>query len=173
MERLPRLLSGKESSCQCRRCRKCGFNPWERKIPQKRKWQPTLVFLHGKSHRHWSLVGYSCVCIYSTTFQLCIRLNSSLCKPLSHVKFLLYTIACCCLVAKSYLTLCNSMDCVACWAPLSVVFQAGILEWIAISSFRGSSQPRHQTHFCYVFCISSNNKEKQKVLSLWENKSTV
>ena len=122
MERLPRLLSGKESACLCRRCRKCGFNPQERKIPQKRKWQPTLAFLHGKSHRHWSLVGYSCVCIYSTTFQLCIRLNSSLCKPLSHIKFLLYTIACCCLVAKSYLTLCNSMDCVVCWTPLSMGF---------------------------------------------------
>ena len=32
--RLPRFLSGKESACQCRRCR---FYPWVRKIPWRRK----------------------------------------------------------------------------------------------------------------------------------------
>jgi len=37
-------LSGKESACQCRRC---GFDPWVGKIPWRRKWQPTLVFLLG------------------------------------------------------------------------------------------------------------------------------
>ena len=45
--RLPRWLSGKESSCQCRRCR---FDPWVGKIPWRRKQQPTPVFLPGKSH---------------------------------------------------------------------------------------------------------------------------
>ena len=30
---LPRWQSGKESACQCRRCKRCGFNPWVRKIP--------------------------------------------------------------------------------------------------------------------------------------------
>ena len=30
--RLPRWLSGKESACQCRTCKKCGFSPWVRKI---------------------------------------------------------------------------------------------------------------------------------------------
>ena len=30
--RLPRWLSGKESACQCRRRKKCGFSPWVRKI---------------------------------------------------------------------------------------------------------------------------------------------
>ena len=33
------------------------FNPWIRKIPWRRKWQPTPVFLLGKSHRQRSLVG--------------------------------------------------------------------------------------------------------------------
>ena len=32
-------------------CRRPGFNPWVRKIPWRRKWQPTLVFLLGKFHR--------------------------------------------------------------------------------------------------------------------------
>ena len=33
------------------------FNPWVRKIPWRRKWQPTLVFLPGKSHGQRSPVG--------------------------------------------------------------------------------------------------------------------
>ena len=40
-------------------CRKPGFHPWVGKIPWKRKWQPTPVFLPGKSHGQRSLVGYS------------------------------------------------------------------------------------------------------------------
>ena len=36
-----------------------GFNPWVGKIPWRRKWQPTLVFLPGKSHGQRSLVGCS------------------------------------------------------------------------------------------------------------------
>ena len=43
----PRLswwLSGKESTCQCRRGR---FNPWIRKSPWRRKWPPTPVFFLG------------------------------------------------------------------------------------------------------------------------------
>ena len=53
---LPWWLSGKESTCQCRRHR---FNPWVRKIPWRRKWQHTPVFLPGKSHGRESLVGYT------------------------------------------------------------------------------------------------------------------
>jgi len=52
----PGGTSGKESTCQCRRCR---FHPCVGKIPWRRKWQPTPVFLPGKSHRQRSLVGYS------------------------------------------------------------------------------------------------------------------
>ena len=35
------------------------FGPWVRKIPWKRKWQPTTVFLPEKFHGQRSLVGYS------------------------------------------------------------------------------------------------------------------
>ena len=35
------------------------FDPWVRKIPWKRKCQPTPVFLPGKSHGQGSLAGYS------------------------------------------------------------------------------------------------------------------
>ena len=48
---LPRCLSGKESSCQCSRCRRRRFDPWVKKIPWRRKWQPTPVFFPENSHR--------------------------------------------------------------------------------------------------------------------------
>ena len=35
------------------------FDPWVRKISWRRKWQPTPVFLLGKSHGRRNLVGYS------------------------------------------------------------------------------------------------------------------
>ena len=34
-------------------------DPWVGKIPWRRAWQPTLVFLPGESHGQRSLVGYS------------------------------------------------------------------------------------------------------------------
>ena len=49
-------LNGKESACQCKRC---GFDPWVRNIPWKRKRQHIPVFLPGKPHEQRSLVGYS------------------------------------------------------------------------------------------------------------------
>ena len=55
---LPGWHSGKESACQCRRHKRHGFNPWVGKIPWSRKWQPTPVFLPGKSHGERNLVGY-------------------------------------------------------------------------------------------------------------------
>ena len=49
-------LTGKEFACWCRRRE---FDPWVGKIPWRRKWQPTPVFLPGKSHGQKSLAGYS------------------------------------------------------------------------------------------------------------------
>ena len=40
-------------------CRRPGFDPWVRRSPWKRKWQPTPVLLPGESHGQRSLVGYS------------------------------------------------------------------------------------------------------------------
>ena len=51
-----RWLSSKESVCQCWRH---GFDPWVKKVPWRRKWHPTPVFLPGKSHGQSRLVGYS------------------------------------------------------------------------------------------------------------------
>ena len=51
---LPRWLNGKEFVCQCKRY---GFYPWVWKIPWRRKWPPTPVFLPGKSHGQRDLEG--------------------------------------------------------------------------------------------------------------------
>ena len=41
----PGSARGKEPACQCRRCKRHGFDPWVRKIPWWRAWQHTPVFL--------------------------------------------------------------------------------------------------------------------------------
>ena len=56
---LPGWLSGKEPTCQCRRLKRRRFHPWVGKIPWRRTWQPTPVFLPRKSSGQRSLVGYS------------------------------------------------------------------------------------------------------------------
>ena len=55
----PHVTSGKEPTCQFRRSKRCRFNSWVRKIPWRRAWQPTLVFLLGESHGQRSLQDYS------------------------------------------------------------------------------------------------------------------
>ena len=52
----PCWLSGKNSTCQGRELR---VDPWVRKIPWRRKQQPTEIFLLGKSNGQRSLAGYS------------------------------------------------------------------------------------------------------------------
>ena len=53
----PRWLSGKESSWQCRRCKRPRFDPWVGKIPWSRKLKHTPIFLPGNFHGQRSLVG--------------------------------------------------------------------------------------------------------------------
>ena len=52
---LSRRHSGKEPVCQCRRHRR-PVSPWVGKIPWRRKWQPTPIFLPEKSNGQRSLV---------------------------------------------------------------------------------------------------------------------
>ena len=55
----PGGASGKEPTCQGRRCKRRGFSPWVGKMPWRRAWQITPVFLPGDSHRQRSLADYS------------------------------------------------------------------------------------------------------------------
>ena len=58
-KRLPRWGSGKVSAYECRTYERFRFNPWVQKIPWRRKWQPTPVFLPGLIPGQRCLVGYS------------------------------------------------------------------------------------------------------------------
>ena len=60
----------------------------------------------------------------------------------------LWCLCCCYLVAKSCLTLCDPADCSSWGSSVHGISQARTLEWVAISSSSGSSQPRDWT------CIS-------------------
>ena len=56
---------------------------------------------------------------------------------------------------KSYPTLYGPMDCSPPGSSIPGLFQARILEWVAIYSSRGSSQPRDQI---YVSCVSCTGR---------------
>ena len=57
--KFPSGASDKESTCQCRRCKRLRFYPWVGKITWSRKWRRTPVVLPAKFHGQRSLVGYS------------------------------------------------------------------------------------------------------------------
>ena len=56
MQEFPWGPRGKESTCQSR---SYGFNAWVGKIPWRKKWQLTEVFLPGKSLGQSNLAAYS------------------------------------------------------------------------------------------------------------------
>ena len=51
--------SGKEPTWPCKSYKKWQFDPWVEKSPWRREWQPTPLFLPGKSHGQRSLADYS------------------------------------------------------------------------------------------------------------------
>ena len=57
---------------------------------------------------------------------------------------------CCCSVPRSCPTLCNRMNCTLPGTSVHGIYWVRILEWVAISSSRGSSPPRDQTHVAYI-----------------------
>ena len=87
---LPWWLRSKKPTCQYRRC---GFDLRVGKIPWRRKWQPTPLFMPGTSHGQRKLVGYSpwgfeelaqlsdsaITIIYFPSLQVCLFWNLSKC----------------------------------------------------------------------------------------------
>ena len=83
-------------------------------------------------------------------------------------------------VAQSCLTLCDLMDCSLPGSSVHEIFQARVLEWVAISFSRGSSQPRDRTRVsriagrrftvwatreAHVWCLTSLQTIRAFVLS--------
>ena len=60
---------------------------------------------------------------------------------------------CVCSVAQSRLTLFEPMNCIPSGSSVYGILQARILEWVAVPSCRGFSQPRDRTHISRVSCI--------------------
>ena len=79
-------------------------------------------------------------------------------------------------VAQSCPTLCNPVDCSPQGSSVHGILQARILEWVAISFSRGSSQPRDQT---WVSCIAGRcfilwaTREAQWLYSLYFNTQSI
>ena len=67
-------------------------------------------------------------------------------------------------VAQSCLILCNPMDCSPPGFSIHGIFQARVLEWVAISFSRGSSQPRNWTR---VSCIAGRH------FTIWATRESV
>ena len=65
---------------------------------------------------------------------------------------LLYRLSAQCSVAQLCLALCDPMDCSPQGSSVLGIFQARILKWVAISSFRGSSPPRDRSQVSCVSC---------------------
>ena len=55
----PDGASGKKPVFQARRPKRCRFDPWVGKIPWRKAWQPSQVFLPIESNGQRSLVSYS------------------------------------------------------------------------------------------------------------------
>ena len=142
----------KESDCQCRQCRRSGFDPWVGKIPWSRKWQLAPVFLPGKFHGQRSLVGYSSNenLLYNTgnsaQYSVITYMRKESEKEWRYVgkKVKVKSLSRVWLFA-------TPRDCSPPSFSVHGIFQARILEWVAISSSKGSSQSWDQTH---ISCIS-------------------
>ena len=80
---LPRWCTGEESSGQCRRRKRLRLDPLVGKIPWRRAWQPTPVFLPGESCGPWDLVYVHGVAKSRTRVSDWAYMHSHQCESLS------------------------------------------------------------------------------------------
>ena len=99
-------------------------------------------------HHLWNSFSFSLL-IYNTASVMHL-LNHAKAAPFTAFLVCFTVYCCCCLVAKLCPTLWDPMDCSPPGSSVHGISQARILECIAISFSRGSSQPSDQTH---VSCI--------------------
>ena len=109
-----RWLSGKEFACQYRRCRRQEFDPWVRKIPWRKAWQSTPIFLYGESHEQKSLAGLQSMGLQKNRMHRVTELEH---ESESENE-----------VTQSCQTLCDPMDCSLPGSSVHEIFQARVLE---------------------------------------------
>ena len=98
----------------------------------------------------WSLCSFLPRCFDAFTSPFCPCKHLSLCVVLSLQYFVLFCSEWKSEVTQSCLSLCNPMDYSLPGSSLHGILQARVLEWVAISSSRGSSQPRDQTRVSLI-----------------------
>ena len=173
----PGGTSGEEPTCQCKRHKTCRLDPWVRKIPWRRAWQPTPVFLPGESHGQRSPVDHSAwgckelemteVTYHACTFvlkrnvfiywikwkqhQLNIFINQMKTERKSIRWSSLYYHWV--LVTQLCPTLWGPMDCSLLGSSVHSISQARMLEWVVMPSSRASSRPRDRTSISCISCI--------------------
>ena len=88
----PGGANSKEPAYQFRGQKRCRFDPWVGKIPWRRKWQPTPVFLPGESHGRRSVVvrhkGTDFACRWHTcrsTQQIDSDTSGEVCQAAQHI----------------------------------------------------------------------------------------
>ena len=152
----PGGASGKEADSQYRRLKRCGIKPWVGKIPWRRAWTPTPVFLPGESHGQRSLVGYIPWGRRPST-HLCLSAASTLLEEMDVAEegdFVFNgrglvqrwvwldlpitgssegkTAAAAATLLQSCPTLCDPIDGSPPGSPVPGILQARTLEWVAI-----------------------------------------
>ena len=121
---LLRWCSGKESTCQCRRLKRFGFNPCVRKIRWRKKWQPTPVFLPKKFHGLRSLAGYS---------RWGRKESDTTERQSTHISMQFQLLLLLLSRFPSCPTLCDPIDGSPPGSPVPGILQARTLEWVVIS----------------------------------------
>ena len=91
LQDLPSGASGKEPNCPCSRGKRHEFVPWSRKLPWRREWLPTPVFLPGEYHGQRSLMGYSSQVAKSWTLLKQLSTNTQIQRCLDPFSSLLAT----------------------------------------------------------------------------------
>ena len=102
---------------------------------------------------------------YNSSFSLCTKHTLNL-----------HTVTCqLSSVSQSCPTLCDPMDCSPPGSFFHGILQARILEWVAMSSFRGSSRPMDRTHVFCIYCrqilYGSCHLERPHVSYIYLNKT--
>ena len=187
---LPPWLSNKEPACNGEQ-----QEPWVRvllgKIPWRRKWQPTPLFLPGKFHGQRNLAGCSPWCGKRVRNALATKQQKISCRGVGYdvsdsvhinwnfswypswtVKYL-NDISYACMHAKSLqlcTTLFDPMDWSSPGSSVHGILQVRILEWVAMPSSRRSSWPRNWTCISHGSCfagrvLTAEPVEKPNVIS--------
>ena len=107
-----------------------------------------IFFFHSSVDGHLS-------CFHVLAIVSSVAMNTGLHVPFWIIVLSRFMPRTVCVCAQLCPTLCDPMDCSSPGPSVHGIFQARILEWIAISYSRRSSWPRNQTCVSSISCIGS------------------